>query len=192
MCLQYEPIWFAVVVQPIMEEIADLESWTRQRRSVPTGRLIDQIIKTWRHLHQMVVPAPGDLAPVASHGAISIAGSPSAPLKTSCEIICCIQVVPDLAQVPIMMSPSLNLNSLQRLESMTTVWYSRAAGRTSVICCSVGGHVGTAILALRAASAKSVRYCASPKSAGFGLTSDARELPIGLQHRAGLVVIDDA
>src|SRR3569833_3784477 len=52
------------------------------------------------------------------HGDIACVSISVSPLNSICEMICCIQVVPDFAYVEMMMSSSLNLKSFQNVESM--------------------------------------------------------------------------
>src|SRR5215472_8788366 len=47
------------------------------------------------------------------------------PLKSNCETICCIHVVPDLLYVEMMMSSSRNLKSFQTVESIWWLCISR-------------------------------------------------------------------
>src|SRR4051812_35621317 len=69
----------------------------------------------------------------SSQGDMPDTSKSGSPLKMSCEIICCIQVVPDLAYVEIMMSSSLKLKPFQIVESKWWLWSSRFfPGRVSV------------------------------------------------------------
>ena len=54
---------------------------------------------------------------ISVQGERSATGISSAPLKINCDIICCVQVVPDLPYVEIIISPSLKSKSFQTVES---------------------------------------------------------------------------
>ena len=81
--------------------------------------------RRWVCASRFAIISPNGMVRMSTQGEISSVASFSAPSNISCDTICCVQVVPDLAHVAMTMSPSRNLKRSQRVESISMLCNSR-------------------------------------------------------------------